>query len=314
MPYYTLSPRTELSQYHLLFNDSTIKILKLLYEFKLATGWQLCRFMLQQDKNSYIYKKVNLMWQTGLLDSFKVYVHAGRFGNPLYYTLSKQGLDALHEFAHYEPGWLKGYPKPAEMLSLPNFPHEARIVELASQESINQPKDKRFTIDFFGEMMSKGRDYINDKIVEAFSPDYTVIYTFTKSGQEIRLHTEYERTRKSYRAILDKLNRYHNYFSYPNNKDDKKEFVIRFIFQTPGMERGFWLNLILNAPSRSSMKIITTNLALITGSKDFTQTIYANYQAINLVKNPKLNVVIPYAKRLRLVEFDGSGAETENKS
>ena len=295
MPDYTITPRTEISYYHLVINDSTVKILKLLYDFRLATGWQLCRFMLQQDKNSYIYKKVNLMWQTGLVDSFKVYVHAGRFGNPLYYTLSKQGLQALMEFAHYEPSWLKGYPKPEDMLALPSFPHEAQIVELASLESMNQPKDKRFTIEFYGEMMSKGRDYINDKLVEGFSPDYMVIYA--KEGKEFKFYTEYERTRKSYKAILQKLNRYRYYFSYPN---DKQDFTIRFIFQTPGMEQGFWLNLILNGHSFINMNIISTNMSLITGHQDFTRNFYAKYETIDLVKNPKLNVIISNSKRVGL--------------
>ncbi len=184
-------------------------------------------------------------------------------------------------------------------------------MELASLESMNQPKDKWFTIDFLGEVASKGLDYINDKVVEGFSPDYTVIYTFTEDKKQFKIYTEYERTRKSYKAILQKLNRYRFYFSYPNGKED---FIIRFIFQTPGMERGFWLNLILNGHSLINMKIITTNISLITGHKDFTHNIYAKYDTISLVKNPKLSIVISDAKRLRLVGFENYDSKLQSQA
>lgn len=292
-----LTPRTELSSYHLLINQSTLKILGLLFEFKMATGWQLCRFMLGQDKNSYIYKKLNLMWQTGLLDSFKVYTHAGRFGNPLYYMLTKQGLMALRDYAYLEPESLNKYPRTLkDLLSSGSFAHESQIVELASLESMNQSKDKGLSLTFQGELNSKGKDFINDKPIEAFSPDYTVIYT--QGGKKHSIYTEYERTRKSHEAMLKKIYRYYYFFLYPN---DRKEYTLRIIFQTPGMEQGFWLNLFLNKPSYLQMNIMTTNLSLINSHKGFPGAIYANQETVKLTKEPKARAHI--SQRVKLFDW-----------
>ena len=292
-----LTPRTKVSSYHLLINQSTLKILGLLFEFKMATGWQLCRFMLGQNKNSYIYKKLNLMWQTGYLDSFKVYTHAGRFGNPLYYMLTKQGLIALRDYAYLEPDTLKKYPRTlSELLSSGSFPHESQIVELASLESMNQSKDKGLSLTFQGELSSKGKDYINDKPIEAFSPDYTVIYG--KDGKKHTIYTEYERTRKSHEAMLKKLYRYYYFFLYPN---DRIQYTLRIIFQTPGMEEGFWLNLLLNKPSYLQMNIMTTNLTKLASHKDFLEAIYATKDTVKLTKESKLKATIP--QRVKLFEW-----------
>jgi hypothetical protein len=295
-----LTPRKEISHYHLIYtNDSTLKMLRLLFEFKLATGWQLSRFMLGVDKNSYIYKKLGLMWQTGLLESFKVYTKAGRFGAPLYYMLSKQGLEVLYEHGRrYEWEQIKTYPKPQDLLSSPSFWHEEHIVELASLESQNQSKD--LTIDFLGEMSSREQDDRYDSTrnytIEALTPDYTVIYT--KNGKKYPIYTEYERTRKSHKASLKKIDRYHYYFLYPN---ENKKYLLRIIFETPGMEEAFWLNLVLHQPSFLNMNIITTNIDLLYSHKQFLEPVYANKDTAKLTKESKLEAHV--VGRVRLMEF-----------
>ena len=55
------------------------------------------------------------------------------------------------------------------------------MVEFASMEAKNQTKDLK--INFKGEITSQGTDFMDDKVIEALTPDYTVFYTFAGQTQ-----------------------------------------------------------------------------------------------------------------------------------
>jgi hypothetical protein len=287
-----LTTRTESAPYNLDINQSTLEVLDIILEFKLATGWHLSRFMAQKDKDNYIYAKLRRIWQAGLLESFKVFTGESRFGMPLYYVLSKKGLGALARYGLYEPEHLKNYPKLKTLLSW-GLKHEAEIVELASKESLN--KSDSLDITFKGEASSKSLDYISDKHVEVLTPDYTVVYKFAQVNQTVC--TEFERTYKSHEAMLGKLQRYFNFIS----QEENHKYILRLIFQTPGMETAFWLNIFTNRPALLRLNIVTTHLKLISEAKQFLQPVYASENTVNLNKISHLKAEIPY--RIKLFNF-----------
>jgi hypothetical protein len=230
------------------------------------------------------------MWRAKLLESFKVLSGSSM---SLFYMLSKKGLKLLVESRRYEPRHLKNYPTAKTLLSWGLFKHEAEIVELASLESLN--KSANLDINFKGEDSSQLQDFRDNKQIEALTPDYTVTY---KTNQvENKVYTEFERTRKSNEALLNKIQRYLD-FSAPQ---DLQKHTLRLVFQTLGMERSFWLNIFLNRPSLLKLNILTTNLNLISGAKQFLEPIYASESTVKLNKDGPLKVEV--SQRVKLFNF-----------
>lgn len=287
-----LTPRTNIKPYRVKINPATLKILTLLFEFKLATSWQMSRFLSQTNMSRYVYTKLRRMWQARLLESLKVF-SGSVAGVPLYYMLSKKALAILADQGLYEIQDLKTYPKAKTLLSWGLFKHEAQIVELASLESLN--KSKALDISFKGEFSSQSQDFMDDKTIEALTPDYTVIYK--TGGDKYLIYTEFERTRKSDEALLNKIQRYLKFLS----QQDPKKHIIRLIFQTPKMEQSFWLNIILNKPGLLKLNIVTSNLELTSGHKQFLQPIYAAESTVKLTKSGKLGADM--SQRIKLLPF-----------
>ncbi len=285
-----LTPRTDVSSYNVDINESTLQILSLILEFKLASNCHIARFLTGQDQTKYIYRKLRFMWRAKLLESFKVLSGSS---TSLFYMLSKKGLKLLVESRRYEPRHLKNYPIAKTLLSWGLFKHEAEIVELASLESLN--KSANLDINFKGEDSSQLQDFRDNKQIEALTPDYTVTY---KTNQvENKVYTEFERTRKSNEALLNKIQRYLD-FSAPQ---DLQKHTLRLVFQTLGMERSFWLNIFLNRPSLLKLNILTTNLNLISGAKQFLEPIYASESTVKLNKDGPLKVEV--SQRVKLFNF-----------
>lgn len=287
-----LTPRTGIGSYNVKLTPATLEILALIFEFKLAASWHITRFLSQKERSRYTYTKLRRMWQSGLLESFKLFT-GSLAGVPLYYILSKQGLKLLGKQGLYEPSQLQTYPQPKTLLSWRLFEHEAEIVNLASLESLN--KTNNLNIMFKGEMSSKLLDYMNDKHIEVLTPDYTVVYKLAQGSQII--YTEFERTYKSHEAMLNKIQRYYDFFS----PQDNKKFILRLVFQTVGMEKAFWLNIFTNRPTLLRLNIVTTNVTLILGHKDFLKPIYASESTVDLTKVNRLKTEISY--RIKLFNF-----------
>jgi hypothetical protein len=285
-----LSDRTNVAPYKLGITEATLKILTLILEFKLASSCHIARFITGRDQTKYIYRKLRFIWRAGLLESFKV-LSGDTYS--LYYMLSKRGLAILLENGLCEQQQIKNYPKPKTLLSWGLFKHEAQVVELASLESVN--RSANLNIAFKGEDNSQGQDYINDKRIEALTPDYTVFY---KTGQaEYKVYTEFERTKKANEILLNKIQRYFNFLTPENFKTT----TLRLIFQTLNMERLFWLNIFMNRPSLLKLNIVTTNLDLVSTAKHFLTPVYASESSIKLTKDVQLKVEIP--QRIKLFNF-----------
>ena len=284
-----LIPKAADSQaYNVQLNKSALDILSLIFEFKLAGGWHISRFIRQQNQNKYAYLRLRRMWQAGLLESFKVGTGF------VYYMLSKEGLEVLEDSSRYHPGQLSQYPKAKAFLSGNLFQHEAQVVELASMEAHNNSKELNIT--FKGELSSQGIDYRSGKTIEAFTPDYTVYYTFNNIAHCI--YTEFERTQKSKAAMVKKLRRYLYFLDYEQREDK----IMRIIFQTQAMEQSFWLNVFMdNYTLLQSLKIITTNLSVLKNHKQFFEPVYVTEQTLKLTKPNSLGVDI--SRRMRLFEW-----------
>ncbi len=272
------------SFYHIQYNESTIKILSLIFEWKIATNTHIARFFGKQDRDKHIYAKLRRMWQGGLLESFKVF-EGSHIAMPMYYTLSKQGLKVLQEEGRglYNKQLVRKYPDKDTYLSLIFFKHECMIVELASLES--QAANERLAIKFRGEVQSSAHDRRYDSNrdynIEVFTPDYSVQYKIDGHVLPI-MFTEYERTPKSKANILRKLERYFLYFCW----DERKDYILRIIFETEAMERSFWKITLIAHDTNSSgssvrnLRIITTNLSLISAGEDFLTEIYATRESL----------------------------------
>ncbi len=262
----TLTPRTKTDTYNLKINSSTVGILSLILEFKVAASWHISRFLTQKDQSKYVYVKLRRMWQAGLLESFKVY-SGTMSGVPVFYMLSKAGLKVLAEQGHYEVGQLKTYPHAKTLLSWGLFKHEAQVIELASLEVKNT--SNTLQISCTGEMSSQATEELSNKIIEALTPDYTVLYQVGETNYCV--YTEFERTQKSKDAILRKIERYTRYLSF----EQRQAATVRFIFQTPSMEKSFWSNVASNQPVfLQSLRILTTNLTLLSEHTQFLGPLY----------------------------------------
>ncbi len=289
----TLTPRANVKSYNVQMNEASLDILKLIFEFKIATAWQITRFLKQRDRVKYIYLKLHRMWQAGFLESFKVFT-GSRAGMPVYYILSKIGLTALGEHAHYDKFHLKIYPSPKRFLTSGLFKHEAQIVELASMEMLNQSRNLNIT--FKGEMSSQSYEYRSDKNIEVLTPDYTVFYIL--GNQTERIYSEFERTNKTNQAMIQKIERYIKFL----NPEECKHTTLRLIFQTPGMETSFWLNMVLNKPSfLKHLRILTTHISLLTSSTQFLEPVYASEDQVSLERQGR--VIIKISTRIKLFSF-----------
>jgi hypothetical protein len=288
-----LTPRTDSDVYNVQMNQTVVDILSLIFEFKVATSWHVTRFLRQKDHASYIYLKLRRMWQAQLLESFKVY-SGSRSGMLVYYMLSKKGLRVLKEQGTYGQRYLKNYPQPKAMLSWASFKHEAQVVELASMEVKN--KSKNLNITFKGEASSGSYDFMSDKNIEVFTPDYTVFYCMGE--RQYCVFSEFERTPKSREVMTRKLDRYVRYLSV----EQREHSILRFIFQTSGMEQAFWLNLMThNAGFLQKVNIVTTNLLLLKGYEQFLEPIYTSETTIQLTKQGRLGV--DTEKHIKLFPF-----------
>lgn len=289
----TLTPRVNVKPYNVQMNEASLDILKLLFEFKIATAWQIARFLKQRDIVKYVYLKLHRMWQAGLLESFKVYT-GSLAGVPVYYVLSKAGIKAIADQAHYDALRLKNYPSARILLSSGSFKHEARVVELASLEALN--KSDNLDIAFKGEMGSQTREYRSDKNIEVLTPDYTALYA-VGDGME-HVFTEFERTNKTNRAMMRKIERYVRFFTI----EASEHATLRIIFQTSGMETSFWLNLILDKPHfLKHLRILTTHVSLLSGPTQFMEPVYAAENTVDLARQGR--VMANISSRIKLFSF-----------
>jgi len=289
----TLTPRVNVESYNVQMNETSLDMLKLVFEFRTATTWQITRFLKQRDRDSYIYLKLHRMWQAGYLESFKVYT-GSLAGVPVYYMLSKRGLQALAEAAHFDLLRLKNYPSIKNIISSGSFKHEAQVAELASLEAFN--RSQNLNIAFRGETNSLNREYRSDKNIEVLTPDYTVFYTV--GGYTERVYTEFERTKKSHSAMIRKIERYINFLG----PDERKNTTIRIIFQTPGMETSFWLNLFLSKPHFAhQLRIMTTHLSLLKSKESFMEPVYVAEDTMTLERQGR--VVAKALSRIKLFSF-----------
>lgn len=289
----TMTPRTNTKPYNVQLNTAMLEILALIFEFKVATAWQITRFLKQKDLDKYLYLKLHRMWHAGFLESCKVYIGT-RAGMPVYYMLSKRGLRILEERGLYTRSQLKAYPHVKTLLSLNLFKHEAQVVELASLEAMN--KTDTFALRFKGETNSMAREYLSNKNVEVLTPDYTVWYPGATVDECV--YTEFERTQKSKEASLRKIERYVQYL----NPEQREHVTLRMIFQTPRMEELFWLIMMTGgATLLQKLCIHTTNLLLLHNHEQFLEPVYASEKTIQLTKHGRLGIMI--ADRIKLFSF-----------
>jgi len=289
----TLTPRTDEDLYNVQINAATLEILSMILEFKVAASWHISRFLTGKDQSKYVYTKLRRMWKAKLLESFKVY-SGSLSGVPLFYMLSKHGLRVLEQHNAYRAEQLRSYPQAKTLLSWGLFKHEAQVVELASIEVKN--KSVNFNIAFKGEISSQSLDSMNDKKIEALTPDYTALYTVAQT--EHCIYTEFERTAKSKEAMLRKIERYINYL----DAEERKQKTLRLIFQTQGMEQSFWTNVLSNSPvALQKLRILTTNLHLIQDHTQFLEPIYLSDRTIKLKSNGQQKV--DTSQRIKLFSF-----------
>ncbi len=271
-------------------NETTLKILSLLFEFKIATAIHIARFLGEDEAYRYLYMKLRRLWQGGLLESLQLY-QGTRVGMPVYYMLSKEGLEVVGRHHHFERSYLKTYPSPKTFISSNLFQHEAGIVELASLEA--RAAHDGCTITFLGEMSSLSREARSDKRVEVFTPDYTVFYQLNNVKETV--YTEFERSNKSTTAILRKIERYDCNLE-PN---EREHVTLRLIFDNERMERSFWYTIVMNKPHLAqNIRILTTNLILVQTTEQFLKPIYATEGSINLRRDGR--VIAEVEERVKL--------------
>lgn len=279
-----MTPRSDTDAYTPDLNATTLSILSLIFEFKIAAAIHIARFLGHKEVNRYLYMKLRRLWQGGLLESLQLY-QGTRLGMPLYYMLSKTGLKIVGEHHHYDKLYLKTYPSPLTFISSGLFQHEAEIVELASLEAL--AGSPTLTITFSGEMSSLTREVRSDKRIEVLTPDYTVFYTV--DGVTKTIFTEFERTNKSTNAMLRKIERYERNLGH----DEREHSTIRLIFDNERMEQSFWLHILLEKPHLAqNLRIMTTNLTLVQTSEQFLEPIYASEDSIKLKRDGRVIVVI----------------------
>ena len=288
-----LTPRSDKDVYAPDLNEATLTILSLIFEFKLATAIHIARFLGQKDVNRYLYTKLRRLWQGGLLESLQLY-QGTRLGMPLYYMLSKEGLNIVAKHHHYDKAFLKTYPSPTTLISSGLFHHEAEIVELASLESLATSDMVKIT--FVGEVGSLIREARSDKRIEVLTPDYTVFYTTNNVTETI--YTEFERSNKSIGAMMRKIERYDRNLE----PSEREHTTLRLIFDNERMERSFWLHLLLERSHLAqNLRIVTTNLALVQTTEQFLKAVYATEDAIKLKRDGR--VIADVEERRKLFSY-----------
>ncbi len=288
-----LNPRNDVEGYNVQANESAIEILSLVYEFKIATGRQLARFLEQREESKYLYLKLRRMWRAGFLDSFRVYT-GSRFGMPVYYLLTQKGLDALASAKRYEERDIDEYPNLKTLISPSCFKHEAAIVELASLEAKNH--SEQISISFRGELSSISRDFRSAKDIEIFTPDFTARYSFKSDHRTI--YTEFERTPKSKEVMLAKLERYVRYLDF----EERQRSILRFIFETPAMERSFWLTIIKSDPNLlTRLHIVTSSVPLLSAHEHFLEPVYVSGDSVQIKKENRPSADL--SRRVKLISF-----------
>lgn len=289
----SLNPRTDIDAYNLKVNESTLQILSLIFEFKVATTWHISRFLTQKDQSKYVYTKLRRMWKAGLLESFKVY-SGSLAGIPVFYMLSKTGLKELADQGRYGLAELKAYPKAKTLLSWGLFKHEAQAVELASLEIKNNSSNLK--ISYQGEISSQVHQLLSNKNIEVLTPDYIIIYYLGETEHSV--YTEFERTQKSNDASLRKIERYIRCLDF----EQRQSITLRLIFQTPNMEQSFWVNILSNQPTfLQNIHILTTNLTLLHTHSQYLEPIYISESTVRLVKDGRLRAEI--SSRIKLFSF-----------
>ena len=289
MPEISFTPRKETEKYSVQMNQSVVDILSVVFEFKLATSWQIGRFLAQKDNSKYLYLKLRRMWKAHLMESFKVPA-----GSAVYYTLSRNGLQELEKRGMSDTVQARRYSPLRAISSSGLFEHEAQVVELASMEARNSSAS--FGITMKGETSSGSFDIRSSNSIESFTPDYTALYTI--GARTFRVYSEYERAPKSKSAMAAKLERYSRHL----NQEERSQSTVRFIFQTPNMERLFWRNIMENnAAVLEKLKIVTTNVSLLKRPEHFLEPMYAWAGGIKLKKVGRLEVEI--GDRVKLFSF-----------
>lgn len=285
-----LTPRSDKDVYSPDLNAATLNILSLIFEFKLATAIHIARFLGETEVNRYLYMKLRRLWQGGLLESLQLY-QGTRLGMPLYYMLSKEGLNAVAKHHHYDKAFLKTYPSPVTLISSGLFQHEAEIVELASLESL--AASDKIKIAFVGEVGSLIREARSDKRIEVLTPDYTVFYTANDITETV--YTEFERSNKSIGAMMRKIERYDRNLE----PGEREHTTLRLIFDNERMERSFWLHLLLERSHLArNLQIVTTNLTLVQTTEQFFEPIYATEDRISLKRDGR--VMVELGERIKL--------------
>lgn len=289
----TISPRTKSNAYNVRLNQTTFDILSSIFEFKLLIIPQLVRLVTPKRNTAYLYRKLHQMWSAGLVEAYKVQASTS-FGTPIYYGLGKRGLALLEQHGKYSPVEIAKYPQTKSLLRLDTFAHDIQVAELASMEMLNATPE--FNIALKGETSSLAYDWMSDSNVEVFTPDYTAIYA--KEDHRTTVYTEFERTPKSKEALFRKIKRYLLHLEH----GERKNIVIRFIFQTPSMERNFWLTMILDSPSLlRSLPLVTTNLTCIADHAGLLAPIYATHESVQLVRRGKVDVDL--SRRVKLLPW-----------
>ncbi len=285
-----LTPRTDTDTYAPELNETTLKILSLVFEFKIATAIHIAKFLGEDEAHRYLYMKLRRLWQGELLESLQLY-QGTRIGMPVYYMLSKQGLEIVGKHHHFDRTYLKTYPSPKTFISSNLFQHEAAIVELASLEA--RAGHDHCTITFLGEVNSLNREVRSDKRIEILTPDYTVFYQLNNVKETI--YTEFERSNKSTAAMLRKIERYDRNLE-PN---EREHTTLRLIFDNERMERSFWYTIVMNKPHLAqNVRILTTNLILVQTSEQFLEPIYATEESVNLRREGR--VIAEVQERVKL--------------
>lgn len=285
-----LTPRSDKDVYSPDLNEATLTILSLIFELKLATAIHIARFLGQKEVNRYLYMKLRRLWQGGLLESLQLY-QGTRLGMPLYYMLSKEGLNVIAKHHHYDKSFLKTHSSPTAFIASGLFHHEAEVVELASLEAL-AASDKT-KIAFVGEVGSLIREVRSDKRIEVLTPDYTVFYT--ADGVTETVYTEFERSNKSIGAMMRKIERYDRNLE----PGERQHTTLRLIFDNERMERSFWLHLLLEKSHLArNLRITTTNIALVQTTEQFLEAVYATEESIELKRDGRITTKVQERKIL----------------
>lgn len=249
-----------------VITDYDLKLLKLVNEFRLATTYQLSRFVKQKESNIYLYRRLKTLWLNKVFERFKVY-QGSLAGMPYYYVLGSAGINLLKQLPDYDNDKIKGHKHSTRIINWQNFMHNSMLTEIASHEAMLNSQDS-VKVMFKGELGSIVYDEDHPKRFELIAPDFMSLYVSGKHGFVI--YSEFERT---YKANAKKKKKIKNYQDYLEGREGKH--YVRFIFPTEKMELGYWTHLLKNEPSLiKSLNLVSTNLETIQNGESFADKIY----------------------------------------